>query len=264
MAEFSRITLTAIEAALSAGDLLRRGFGTSFTISTKAADVHNLVTEYDHRAEEAIIQFLKKEFPSSHFLAEESGASGIPSSSLLWIIDPLDGTVNFAHQIPCFSVSIAAQQDGQIVSGVVYQPITHELFIAERGSGAFLNGHRLNVSKTNNLKQAILATGFPYNLTENPLHCIEHFMEILRLGIPIRRFGSAAIDLCYTAAGRYDGYFEVSLAPWDCAAGFLLLQEAGGTITHWNNTPFDPFAYQSLLATNGLLHSALVEVLQRA
>ena len=260
--QLSHITLIAIEAALGAGELLRQGFGGTFSISSKTG-VHNLVTEYDHRAEEQIISFLQSEFPASEFLAEESGGKSAPSSKLQWIIDPLDGTVNFAHGIPIFSVSIAARQENETLAGIVYQPITHELFVTQKKGGAFLNGSPIRVSNTSELKNGILATGFPYNLAENPGDCIGHFTDILKQGLPIRRLGSAAIDLCYVAAGRFDGFFEISLAPWDCAAGMLIVEEAGGRISHWDEEPFDIFSYSSILATNGRLHDALSKVLQQ-
>ena len=250
----------AIEAALQAGEILRKGFGTSFAISQKEGR-HNLVTEYDHRAEKAILSFLKQQVPESSFLAEESGQTG-DESSLVWVVDPLDGTVNFAHQIPVFSVSIALEKAGKIFCGVVFQPITHELFVAEKGKGAFLNGTPIRVSQTAEMKDAILATGFPYNLQENPFHCIDHFDHILRAGIPIRRLGSAAIDLAYTAAGRLDGFFEVGLAPWDCAAGVLLVEEAGGKVTEWDQKPFALRTKSPLLGTNGQIHAALSQILK--
>lgn len=259
---FSELTLIAIEAALLAGDLLRQGFGSPFAISSKEGR-HNLVTEYDHRCEKAILAYIQQHKPHSHFLAEESGASGSPQEELLWIIDPLDGTVNFAHQIPIFSVSIAAQIASQTVCGVIYQPITQELFIAEKGKGAFLNGKKLQVSPVPKIEEAILATGFPYNLAKNPHHCIEHFVEILRQGIPIRRLGSAAIDLAYTAAGRFEGFFEVQLSPWDCAAGNLLVEEAGGKVTHWDGQPYDLHKKSPILASNGKVHAALSKILEK-
>ncbi len=258
----SHITLIAIEAALLAGELLRQGFGTHFSISSKEGK-HNLVTEYDHKSEKLIIDFIQKNVKDSTFLAEESGASGKEKGGILWIIDPLDGTVNFAHQIPLFSVSIAAQSEGKIVSGVVYQPITHELFVAEIGKGAFLNGQKLKVSEVMNIDRAILATGFPYNLAKNPFHCIDHFVDILKLGIPIRRMGSAAIDLAYTAAGRFEGFFEVELGAWDVAAGKLLVEEAGGRVTHWDKRPFDIYSRETVFASNGHIHDACASILNR-
>lgn len=221
------------------------------------------MTEFDYLAEQTIIQFIQQNVPDSHFLAEESGETG-DKNTYLWIIDPLDGTVNFAHQIPIFSVSIALEKEKEVICGVVFQPITHELFVAELGKGAFLNGNPIEVSKTSSIKQAILSTGFPYNLYENPYHCIDHFVDILRIGIPIRRLGSAAIDLAYTAAGRIEGFFEVGLSPWDCAAGQLLVKEAGGQVTGWDQSHFDYLSKKPILGTNGHIHKALSEILNRS
>lgn len=260
---FSELTLIAIDAALAAGDLLRGGFGTHFQVQSKEGH-HNLVTEYDHAAEKKIIEYISKHAPNSHFLAEESGKSGKPSDSLLWIIDPLDGTVNFAHNIPFFSVSIGIEQKGEIITGVVYVPITHELFVAQKGCGTFLNGTQIQVSPISQLNQSILATGFPYNLAENPSHCIDHFVDILRAGIPIRRLGSAAIDFAYTAAGRFEGFFEVSLSPWDCAAGKLLVEEAGGFVSQWNGSPFNIHSRSPVLATNRKIHPEAQKLLTRS
>lgn len=256
----SHITLIAIEAALLGGEILRQGFGTHFSIKSKEGQ-HNLVTEYDHKSENAIIEFIQTNIKGSHFLAEESGTTG--GGNLLWIIDPLDGTVNFAHQLPIFSVSIAAEKEGKVVAGVIYQPMTHELFVAEKGKGAFLNGQKIQVSNVSQIDKAILATGFPYNLAKNPFHCIEHFVDILKLGIPIRRLGSAAIDLAYTAAGRFEGFFEVELGPWDVAAGKLLVEEAGGVVTHWDGRPFNIKSRETVFASNGKIHDAGQKILSR-
>ncbi len=253
--QFSHLTLIGIEAALLAGEILKQGYGTHFQISSKEGR-HNLVTEYDHKSEKAIIEFLGKEVPGSYFLAEESGETGTAKEGIRWIIDPLDGTVNFAHQIPFFSVSIAAEENGRVVSGVVYQPLTHELFVGERGRGAFLNGQRLKVSPVKTIEESILSTGFPYNLADNPLHCIEHFTDILRLGIPVRRMGVASLDLSYVAAGRFEGFFEARLAHWDYAAAALFVEEAGGRFTDWTGKPVRPNG--SILATNGHIHESLV------
>jgi myo-inositol-1(or 4)-monophosphatase len=181
----------------------------------------------------------------------------------LWIVDPLDGTVNFAHNIPVFSISIALERKKELLSGVVYQPINRELFVAEKGKGAFLNGQKIHVSSTPLLEKSILATGFPYNFAENPFQCIEHFIDIAKLGIPVRRLGSAAIDLAYTAAGRFEGFFEVGLSPWDCAAGILLIEEAGGKVTDWNHSPFSLHAKKPILATNGFIHDSFSAILNR-
>ncbi len=238
-----------------------KGLEQAFKISSKEGK-HNLVTEYDYKAEKAIIGMLNALVPGSRFLAEESGETGA-EEDLVWIIDPLDGTVNFAHRIPVFSVSIALEKKGEILSGVVYQPLLNELFVAEKGKGAFLNGEPISISSTLSLDQSILATGFPYNLSQNPFHCIDHFIDIVKLGIPIRRLGSAAIDLAYTAAGYFEGFFEVSLSPWDSAAGFLLIQEAGGKVTHWDKTPFSVHSKKPILATNGHIHDEIATILHR-
>ena len=260
---FSEITTVAIDAALLAGQILKGGFGTNFQIQSKRG-THNLVTEYDHKAEEAIIAYICKHIPNSAFLAEESGQRGQPlSETLLWIIDPLDGTVNFAHNIPFYSVSIGVEKNRELLAGVVYVPITEELFVAEKGRGAFLNGAPIHVSKEQQLIKSILATGFPYNLAENPSHCIEHFVDVLKMGIPIRRLGSAAIDFAYTAAGRFEGFFEVSLSPWDLAAGKLLVEEAGGRVTTWSGAPLNIHAEHTILATNGPIHKEAIALLDR-
>lgn len=235
------------------------GFGQPFTISSKEG-IHNLVTEYDTRSEEAIIEFLLRVTPSSTILAEESGQQD-GSSELQWIIDPLDGTVNFAHGIPIFCVSIAAILHGVLVCGVVYNPVSDELFTATLGGGAHLNGTPLRVSRTPLLKDAILVTGFPYNVAENPLRCIDQFAAVVGKGLPVRRLGSAALDLAYTAAGRFDGFWESILQPWDMAAGALLVTEAGGQITHYRNVPFT-ISINSIIATNGFIHDELSRLLE--
>ena len=258
----SHLTLIGIEAALLAGEILRQGFGSHFSITSKEGK-HNLVTDYDHKSEKAILEFIQENVKDSHFLAEESGEVGKDLGGIYWIVDPLDGTVNFAHEVPFFSISIAALKDGKTVSGIVYQPITHELFVAEAGKGSFLNGKAIHVSEVFRLEESILATGFPYNLAKNPFHCIEHFVDILKLGIPIRRMGSAALDLAYTAAGRFEGFFEVELGPWDVAAGKLLVEEAGGKVTHWDGRPFDIHSGETIFASNKHIHDATAAILNR-
>lgn len=256
----NQITKHAVEAARKAGELLKKGFGSSFHVSTKKT-LHDLVTEYDHASEKLLIAFFSSLYPQASYLAEESGKVGKETSELQWIIDPLDGTVNFAHGIPVFSISIAARFKGEVVSGVVYQPLTDEMFVAEKNNGSYLNEKKIQVSSTDKLEKAFLATGFPYNLKENPHHCIEHFTSILRQGVPIRRLGSAAIDLAYLAAGRFDGYFEVGLSPWDVAAGKLLVEEAGGNVTRWDLLPLNIDIYSPILSTNNRIHSELAKVL---
>lgn len=258
----SELTVVAIEAGLKAGELLSKGFGGEFKVESKGLK-HDIVTEYDKLSEQCIFAEIKRRFPKHTFLSEESGSSAPVSSEVHWIIDPLDGTVNFAHEIPFFSVSIAATREGQILSGVVYQPMTRELFIAEKGKGAYKNGKRMQVSKTKTLEEAVMATGFPYNVSENPLHCIDRFATLLKLGIPIRRLGSAALDLCYVGAGHFDAFWEVGLNPWDVAAGKLIAEEAGARVSDYHGKEYPLFSSSSLLATNGLLHTKMVDILKR-
>ena len=253
----SDLTVLAIRTALEAGALLKKGFSTVFEIEKKAGS-QNLVTEYDKASEKLIISRIKEVFPDHKFLAEESGGV-MDSNEIIWVIDPLDGTVNFAHNLPFFSVSIAACRIGEPLIGVVYQPMLGELFVAEKGKGAFLNGKRIHASKQDNLKNSILATGFPYNVTENPHHCIDHFMSFVSQGIPIRRVGSAALDLSYVACGRFDAYWEASLQPWDIAAGKLIVEEAGGIVTDYDGNPRSVFSEEPVLASNSILHPLMIK-----
>jgi myo-inositol-1(or 4)-monophosphatase len=261
--DFSELSQHAITAALQSGALLKKGFGSSFTWFFKEGD-HNLVTEYDKQSEDQIVGLLSAKYPSHGFLLEESGRLHVSKEEILWIVDPLDGTVNFAHSIPFFSVSIAAlAPSGELLTGVVFNPMTNELFVAEKNKGAYLNQKQIFVTQTQLLDKSFLATGFPYNVKENPLCCIEHFSKFAKMGVPIRRLGSAALDLCYTACGRFDGFFEVSLQPWDFCAGALMIQEAKGRITNYHNAPL---AYQEpspVVASNAHIHSALVNVLEK-
>ncbi len=250
----NKLTKLAIDAAISAGKILKEGFNTTFTIKTKQGK-HNLVTEYDLCSENHILDKIIKEFPDHTFICEERGQVGDDNSDTVqWFIDPLDGTVNFAHGIPFFSVSIAAKVKGKITVGVVYNPMTDELFVAKKGEGAFLNGEKISVSKTKTFDDAFLATGFPYTLKDNPSKCIDHFMKIIRNGLPIRRLGSAAIDMAYLACGRFDAYWETTLGPWDCAAAVLLIEEAGGKVTNWEGKPFTLSPKNELIATNKIIH----------
>ncbi len=251
--------VTAIQAALQAGELLRRGFGTLLKVTAKPG-CHNLVTQHDHASEASIFSTLMKKFPSHGFFGEEQGRS--KEGDVMWIVDPLDGTLNFFHGIPVFCVSIAAIAQGEVMAGCIYQPITEELFWAKKGGGAFLNGTPIKVSATSNLEDAFLSTGFPYNVNENPLQCIETFSKMTSKGIPIRRLGSAALDLSYVASGRFDAYWEVSLQPWDFAAGKLLVEEAGGKVSQYDPLPLNLFKESSLLASNGVLHSFMQRALQ--
>ncbi|MFC2129991.1 inositol monophosphatase family protein [Bacteroidota bacterium] len=256
------LTQCAVKAALKSGQILRDGFGTSFEISSKKGK-NNLVTEYDNLSEKVIIEHIHSIFPDHVFLAEESGKTGeLSKDTVRWVIDPLDGTVNFAHSLPIFSISIAAELNKELLCGVIYHPILDELFVATKGKGAFLNDKQLRVSENDNLDSAFLVTGFPYNVNQNPCGCIDHFVNIIQRGIPIRRLGSAALDLAYVAAGRFDGFWEINLNPWDVAAGVILVQEAGGLVTHYNESSYW-IEDESILATNGKIHSEISTVLSR-
>jgi myo-inositol-1(or 4)-monophosphatase len=251
----------AIKAGLEAGKVLNYGLNQDYEISYKG-DINNLVTEYDKKAEEIIINMISDKFPNHSFLAEESGATNTKSDNIRWVIDPLDGTVNFAHKLPIFSVSIAAELNGEILCGVIFQPVLNELFTAAKGNGAYLNDKRISVSKNANFDTAFLVTGFPYNVNENPDNCLDDFAKILSKGLPVRRLGSAAIDLAYVACGRFDAFWEVSLNAWDVAAGAILVEEAGGIVTNYKNEKF-LVNDNSLIASNGHIHQNIVEILKR-
>ena len=254
------LLLTAIEAATTAGAYLKQNVGKVRSIEQKFGQEKNLVTEIDQGSERIIIDIIRKQFPEHSILGEEGGQSAGAISSVTWIIDPLDGTTNYTHGFPVFCVSIGVEVNGIIEVGVIYDPNVNDLFTAERGKGAFLNGERLHVSKSSSIGKSMLVTGFPYNIAENPNHAIEHFVNFLKISQAVRRMGSAAIDLAYVAAGRYDGYWEVSLKPWDMAAGILLVEEAGGTVTNFSGRPVDLFG-EEVLATNTLIHEEMLRVL---
>lgn len=248
-----------IDAAKKAGEVLRQGFGTHFKIDNKEG-INNLVTEYDNRCEELIISMIRESYPDHAILAEESGKS-IEEHEYRWIIDPLDGTVNFANNLPLFSVSIALEKNDKIICGCVYQPIIDECFYAEEGSGAFLNDKKITVSDKSDISSSLLVTGFPYNVTENPRGAIDHFVRIIGSGIPVRRLGSAALDLSYVACGRFEGFWEVFLHPWDVAAGYIILKEAGGRITNYDGEDYR-FEKETVVASNGLIHDSIIELLK--
>jgi myo-inositol-1(or 4)-monophosphatase len=251
----------AIEAALEAGKFLKHSVGNIRTVETKLGQETNLVTEIDKKSEELIIGMIRKKHPGHDFLAEESGSHD-RKSEYRWIIDPLDGTLNFTHGVPMYSVSIAVEHRGEIIAGVVYEPNLGDLFTAEKGKGALLNGKPIHVSKVDRLIESMLVTGFPYTIRDNPDNAVQHFVNMLMKAQAIRRLGSAAVDLSYVACGRFEGFWEVSLSPWDMAAGVLLVQEAGGRFTDFSGNASSVYGKQ-VLATNGLVHEALVEILKR-
>jgi myo-inositol-1(or 4)-monophosphatase len=260
----------AVEAAKEAGKFLKLNVGKVKEIHLKVGQATNLVTEIDRQSEQLIIDIIKRHFPHHEFLAEEGGlrqgessAGGAKKSEYRWIIDPLDGTVNYTHAFPCFAVSIGLEKNGEIILGVVYDPNFDEMFTAEKGRGAFVNGKRLSVSKADVLIRSLLVTGFPYNIKDNPDHAIEHFVNFLKEAQAVRRMGSAAIDLAYIAAGRIDGFWEVTLNPWDVAAGILLIAEAGGKVTDFLGNPYSIYG-KPILASNGTIHEEMIRVLKKA
>ncbi len=258
--ETAELCSIAVQAAMRAGEVLRQGFRSSYQVSSKDS-IHNVVTPYDHEAESVIIDVIKNRFPKHTFLAEERGGER-KCDSVLWIIDPLDGTLNFVHQIPLFAVSIAAYTRGEVVAGVVFLPMTFELFIAEKGQGAYLNGSRIGVSKTNELKNAFTVTGMPSGTKGNALNHIQPLLNFIQLENPIRDLGSAAIHLAYLAAGRIDVFWIPRLQPWDMAAGKLIVEESGGTVSHYDRGAHQIFPEANLVATNGLLHDQMIQQLE--
>jgi len=249
---------TARDAARAAGVLLRDYAKSGFRVEHK--NPINLVTDADHAAEQCVIDRIRAEFPTHRILAEERGRVSPATSRYQWIIDPLDGTTNFAHGFPFYGVSIGVECDGQGVLGVVYDPTRDELFAAQAGAGATINGEPIAVSSTTTLDQALLVTGFAYDIRETPNNNLDHFSRFALKAQGVRRTGSAALDLCYVAAGRFDGFWEVKLSPWDMAAGVVILREAGGTVTDFGGTAHSIYQPQ-LVASNGRIHGAMLRVL---
>lgn len=251
---------TAKTAALKAGGILRENINSSRSISYKGEI--NLVTEMDRRSEQVIVETILSSFPGHGILAEEE-ARVDNGSEFRWIIDPLDGTTNYAHGYPCFSVSIALEAAGEVIVGVVYDPMRNELFSAIKGGGAYLNERRIMVSKTNRLIHSLLATGFPYDRATSNENNLAYFIALLMASQEVRRDGSAALDLCYVAAGRFDGFWELKLQPWDVAAGSLIVLEAGGKVTNIAGNVFDMHD-RVVVASNGLIHDQMIEMLKGA
>jgi myo-inositol-1(or 4)-monophosphatase len=251
----------AIEVARQAGRFLKQNVGRIQQIDRKLGQETNLVTEIDRNAERMIVERIKRRYPHHSFLGEEFGGSD-EQSEYKWIIDPLDGTTNFTHGLPIFCVSIGLEVNGELRLGVVYDPNLNELFTGERGKGAYLNNRRVHVSTTRRLGESLLVTGFPYDIKTKTDNIFAHFQNFLNEAQAVRRLGSAALDLCYVAAGRFDGYWESFLNPWDMAAGVLIVQEAGGTCTDLRGFPTTIYE-KPLLATNGLIHEQMVDVLRR-
>ena len=253
----------AINVARDAGSILVDKLGRALQVSNKGAI--DLVTEADLASEKLIIERIRSHYPRHAILAEESGASenhtGDSAAEWKWIIDPLDGTTNYAHGYPCFCVSIGVERAGKLELGVVYDPMRNEMFAAERGQGATLNHRPMRVSEVADLSRAMLCTGFPYDVRERP-DFARDFSSFTMQAQAVRRDGSAALDLAYVACGRFDGFWEDGLNPWDLAAGVLLIEEAGGSVTDFKGAPLDIYSAR-VLASNGLVHHAMMQVIRR-
>lgn len=246
------------EAVLAGAAELTRYFHQSFSIQNKEGK-NNLVTDADHASEKAIIEVIRKHYPDHFILTEESGALA-QESDYKWIIDPLDGTINFAHGLPINCVSVGVEFKGEMILGMVYNPHMNELFFAEKGKGATLNDQPIKVSTETSAMKSCLATGFPYvyiNSENGPLQVFERF---IKEGVPVRRLGAAAIDLCWVAAGRFDGFYEHKLEAWDSAAGYLIVEEAGGKVTDFNGDKYSPYQHR-ILATNGYIHDEMLKII---
>ena len=250
----------ASDAARRAGNILRENIHGIREISYKG-DI-NLVTEMDMRSERIVVETILASFPDHGIIAEEE-TSIRNESGYRWIIDPLDGTTNYAHGYPCFSVSIALEHEGDVIAGVVYDPMRDELFAARKGAGAFLNGKQIRVTSVDTLIRSLLATGFPYDRKVSEKNNMDFFHDLLMASQEVRRDGSAALDLCYVASGRFDGFWELKLKPWDVAAGSLIVTEAGGTISDFSGRRFN-IHDEEILATNGRIHQPMVDILQKA
>ncbi|MEN6489484.1 MAG: inositol monophosphatase family protein [Smithella sp.] len=251
---------SVIAIARQAGGLLKDKFNQPHTIEYKG--LINLVTEADHASEELIISKIREIYPDHDILTEES--KGIATGAAFrWIIDPLDGTTNYAHGYPVFCVSVALEKQGEICFGAVYNPMMDEMFSAEKGAGAFLNGKRIRVSDTEDLSKSLLATGFPYDVRDSEENNLNHF-NLMAVNVQaIRRAGAAALDMAYVAAGRFDGFWELKLMPWDTAAAWLLVEEAGGCVTALSGRPFFLDA-PHVLASNGMIHRDMMDILMKA
>ena len=247
----------AVEAAHLAGSYQRHRFASPLKIDMKGDK--NLVTEIDRESERLIVTHLLNAFPAHNIVAEE-GEYPQGDSPFRWIIDPLDGTTNYAHSFPWFCVSIGLEVAGEIVAGVIYNPVHDELFTAISGCGAFLNGRRLRVSARSPLMGTLLGTGFPYDCASDPDNNFAHFIGFQKTARGIRRAGAAALDLAYVAAGRLDGFWELKLKPWDVAAGVLMVREAGGRVTTYDGSPYDVYT-DRIVASNALIHDEMIALL---
>ncbi|GJL54645.1 MAG: inositol monophosphatase [Nitrospirales bacterium] len=257
--ELDHLTNIAIEAAQLGGSILTDYAKKGFEIHKKSQI--NLVTEADLASEKTIIGIINRTFPSHQILAEEEGLQTQDQSPYKWIIDPLDGTTNFAHGFPMYNVSIGVEYEGDVHVGVVLDPTRNELFVAQKGKGAWLNNTPIHVSATPKLGDALLVTGFAYDVHTVADNNLKEFCAFSLRARGMRRTGTAAIDLCYVACGRFDGFWELKLNPWDTAAGTLIVEEAGGKVTNYTGKPFSIYG-QDIIASNGMIHHEMVRVLE--
>jgi myo-inositol-1(or 4)-monophosphatase len=250
----------AKSAAFAAGKILRENLGTLSGSDIAAKGTNDFVTRIDRESERSIIDILQKRTPDFDILTEETPPED-SQARWRWIIDPLDGTTNYIHSFPCFAVSIALEEEGSMVLGLVLDPLRDELFIAEKGKGALLNGHRIAVTKREQLGECFLATGFPFREHARIDPYLKVFREMFLRTSGVRRAGSAVLDLAFTACGRFDGFWEMGLSPWDVAAGSLLITEAGGKVTDWNGG--DDYLFgRTIVGSNGLIHPAMLTIIR--
>ncbi|MBU0991073.1 MAG: inositol monophosphatase [Proteobacteria bacterium] len=255
--DLAHIKKTGLDAAKNSADVLLSYFGNIKTVRKKGAI--DIVTQADTESEKIIIKTIRSVFPDHGIIAEESGESFL-NSDYCWIIDPLDGTTNFSHGLPLYAISIAFAVRHEVMMGIVFNPSTGELFTGVKGMGATLNGQPISVSKTDSLDDSLLATGFPYNLRDMIDPLLIRFRTMLNHAQGVRRLGAAALDLCYVACGRFEGFWEQNLKPWDTAAGALIASEAGGVVTDFSNNAFR-VDMKEILVTNGKIHKQMMSLI---
>ncbi len=256
--DLSMMKATLLEVIQAAGVLVKEGFEKDFSISHKDG-INNLVTEIDQASEKFIVNALSNAFPEHGFIGEEFGNKN-DTADFKWIIDPIDGTVNFAHRVPLCCVSIALAYKEEVLLGAVFNPMMNELFFAEKGKGAYLNNKPIKVSQKTDIQTAFLVTGFPYHFPETKVHPLEIFTKVVGKGLPVRRLGSAALDLCWVACGRFDAFWEYNLQAWDIAAGYLIVEEAGGKVTNFSKEKYTIWDKETL-ASNAVMHDDMLQLL---
>jgi len=258
----SKFLEIALDVAREAGKIQIKSLGKVIDIGYKGKGKNNVVTEVDKKCEAFIVKQIKKAFPDHAFLAEE-GTAEDSKTPYKWIIDPLDGTVNYSHAHPVFAVSIGLEYKGKMIAGACYGPMLDEMYWAELGKGAYCNGKKIHVTKTSSLETAMVCTGFAYDVKTNPLNNLNNFSAFILKAQAVRRDGAAVLNICYTARGRYDGFWELYLNPWDVAAATLILTEAGGKVTKLDGSKYSVYGYETL-CSNGKIHRAMIDVLKKA